>query len=85
MSQAVPSGSGERVETRFPVVGRDAPGGRDPTLAFESLQGGVKGPVLHQQFVAGAFLDLAGNALAVLRPEQEGAEDQQIERTLQER
>ena len=41
--------------------------------------------MLHQQFVVGAFLDGAGDALPVLRPQRQRAQDQQVEGSLQQR
>ena len=78
------AGPGEGVEPRLAVVGRDAPLRGDPALGFEPLQRGVERAVVHQQLVARRLLDRARDALAVLGPENEGAEDEDVERALQQ-
>jgi hypothetical protein len=40
--------------------------------------------MFHEKFFVGGLLNGAGDALAVLRAEDEGAEDEQIESALQE-
>jgi hypothetical protein len=40
--------------------------------------------VINKKRVFGLLLDGAGNALSVLRPKEEGSQDEQIERALQE-
>jgi hypothetical protein len=41
--------------------------------------------MIDQQHIVGRLLDRAGDALAVLRPEHERAQDQDVERALQQR
>src|SRR5262245_32123773 len=77
------AGFRQRVEARSPVVVRGAPFGTDPSLLFEPLQGGVEGAVIDQERVFRLPLNAEGDAVAVLRPEQKRAEDQQIEGALE--
>jgi len=70
--------------SRWRAVSGDAPFGGDPALCLEALEGGLAGAVIDEEFVVGALLDGAGDALAVLAAEDQGAEDQQVEGSLKE-
>src|SRR5262249_6907346 len=75
----------QRVEAGPAVVLGSAPCRADPSPRLEPLQRGVKGAVFDQQLVAGGLLNRPRDALAVLRPEYQHPQDQQIERALEQR
>src|SRR5207248_8279497 len=78
------SRGGERIEARLAVVDRYAPLAGDPAALLETLQRGIERSVLDEELLVGGLLDGVRDALAVLRPPDEGAEDQQIQRALQQ-
>src|SRR5262249_27092061 len=83
--ELVAAGTGQRVKACAPVVRGDAPLGRDPLEGFEPLQRGVERAVVDQQLAAGRRLDRVRDALAGLRAEEQRAEDEHVERALQQR
>src|SRR5271165_3339854 len=76
---------GKRVEASLAIVIGYSPFGANPILSFEALQGGIKSAVIHQQLVRRGFLNGPRDALTVLPSEDQGAQDQQVQRALQER
>jgi hypothetical protein len=78
------AGGSERVEAGFAIVGGDAPLGGDPAAVFEALERGIESAMLDEQFLPGSVLNSASDALAVLLAEDESAQDEQVERALQE-
>lgn len=76
------AGGGEGVEAGFAIVGGDTPFGRNPATLFEALKGGVERAMFDEEFLFGSVLNGAGDALAVLWPEDKGAQDEQVESTL---
>lgn len=84
MDELLAASGGEGIEAGFAIIGGDAPFGGDPAAIFETLEGGIKRAVLDQEFLAGSVLNGAGNALAVLLAENEGAKDEQVECALEE-
>src|SRR5579863_6658843 len=81
--QLLPSGAGQLIKPGLPVVLRDAPCCADPTLRLQPLQGGIKRPVLDQQLFSRGLLNRPRNSLSVLRPENQGPQDQQVKSALQ--
>src|SRR5215471_889246 len=79
-----PPRGGQIVEARAPVVRRHAPRSFDPLVFFEPLQRRIEGTMLDQEFVAGTLLDRARDPLPMFGPEDQGPENQQVERALQE-
>jgi hypothetical protein len=58
--------------------------GRDQAIVLEPLQGQIKGPVIDEEDVLGLFLNQACNTLPVLRSENQGAENEEIEGALEQ-
>lgn len=77
--------AGEGIEARLAIVRGDAPFGGDPALRLQALQGGVQRAVIDEENILGLFLNGARDSLAVLGAEDQHAENEHIERTLQER
>ena len=67
--------AGQRVEARLAVVLGGAPRGVDEAAVLEPLQRRVERAVVDDQDVVGLALDRAGDALAVLRAEDQGPQD----------
>src|SRR5262249_61578252 len=82
--EVLPARAGELVVAGLAVVVGGAPRGHDPAAGLEALEGGVEGAVLDEEDVVGGLLDRARDPLAVLGPEHQGAEDEQVERALDE-
>jgi hypothetical protein len=49
------------------------------------MQGGIERAVVDEQQVVGMALDRLANAVAVHRPEEQRAQDQEVERPLEQR
>jgi hypothetical protein len=62
----------------------EVPGGHDPAASFEAMEGRVKRTGFHLQHFFGGALDMPGDGMAVGRPVKQGAENQDIERALEE-
>src|SRR5262249_22667873 len=75
--------AGQRVEARLAIVVGRAPLGRDEAPILETLERGVERSVIDDEDVVGLALDEAGDALAVLRAQDERPQDEQVERPLQ--
>jgi len=79
------AGAGKSVKTGLPIVAGDTPLGGDPSLVFEPLERGIKRAMLHQQNIFGLLLYRARDTLAVLLAKDQGAEDQKLQRALEQR
>ena len=79
--QLVPAGRGQGVEPGAPVVLGRAPGRLDPPVEQEPLQGGIQRALADLQHVAGDGLQVSCDAVAVLRSDGEGLQDEQVEGT----
>lgn len=75
---------GELVEAGLAIVGGDAPLGGNPDVGFETLESGIKRAVIDEEHIAGIELNGAGNSLPVLGAEGENAQNEEVERALQE-
>src|SRR5258706_12859236 len=83
--EPAPSGGRERVVARAPVVlGRTPPRLHEP-LAVETMEGLVEGRVLDAEVARGHVADHAGDAVTMARARGQGAEDEEVERSLDER
>src|SRR6185437_3419971 len=74
----------ERVEARAAVVLRRAPRALDPVAVLEALQRRVERSVIDQQRRPRACLNGERDAVAVMGPQREDAENEQVERALQQ-
>ena len=83
-SELLAAGGCERVKARLAVVGGGSPLRADPAAVLQPLERRIKRAVFYQQFLVGRLLDGARDALAVLRPEKERAQNEQVERALEE-
>src|SRR5688572_18684122 len=77
------SGS-ERVVARATVVLRCAPCGGHPPVQEQTLESRVEGPLANLQNFFGLDPNLLGDVVAVHRPALQRAQDQQVERALEE-
>ena len=78
------SGRGEAVILGFAVVFRFSPGCSQPAGFFHPVEGGEEGAGFYLERPLGDLFNAAGDAQSVERFEREGAQDQEIERALQE-
>src|SRR5437667_5811661 len=76
---------GEIVESRLAIVRRRSPFRRNPALRFKTLQRRIEGPMIHQEHVLGLLLYGARDSLSVFRAENERTQDEQVQRSLQQR
>ena len=56
----------------------------DPTLLFETVEGGIEGALLDEEDIAGDLLDAFGDGPAVDGRYGDGFEDEQVESALDE-
>src|SRR5258708_166616 len=84
LHETLAAGGGQGVEARLAVVRGHAPLARDPSPLFQSLQRRVQRAVFDEQFLLRRSLDGQRDALSVLRSEDQGAKDQQVQRPLQQ-
>src|SRR5262245_33773946 len=82
--EALSTGGGERIELGLAVVVRRAPLAVDEALMLEPIEGGIERTLLDGERASGDLLDAQQHAVAMLRAERDGLEDQQIERAGQE-
>src|SRR5262245_10290210 len=82
--EVLPARLRELVEPGLPVVPGHAPFGFDPALVFQALERGIQRAVIDEDRVFGLVLDRAGDALTVLRAEDQRPENQQIEGALEQ-
>ena len=83
-SSCLAAGAGQLVELGPPVVvGRPPPRG-DPAAPLQPVQGGVQRALRHLQRGARDLVEALRDGPAVLRPERQRLEDQQIECALRE-
>ena len=75
---------GEPVELGAAVVLGGALFGGDPAALDQPVQRRIERPLLDLQHVVRIALDGLGDGVAVRRPEQQRAQDQQVERALQQ-
>src|SRR6185437_9526479 len=74
----------ERINLRRPPQLRIAPGGRDPPLLLQTMQGGIERPLPHRQHVLRAHQQPLGDSPAMARPRGEDAQDQQVQGSFQQ-
>jgi hypothetical protein len=60
------------------------PAGGDEASFLQAVEGGIEGSGFDLEDLAGAGADVFGDGVSVGRPEGEGAEDEQVERALEE-
>src|SRR5262249_30422753 len=79
-------GRGEAVvfELALLVFGCSLPFGANPAFALEPMERGVERTVFDLQDVVGGALDVLGDLMSMRAAEEQGAEDQHIERSLQQ-
>ncbi len=77
-------GGGERIKARLAVVCGGSPSRGNPAALLEPLQRRIKRPVLHQQLFVRSLLDRPRDALPMLRPENQRAQNQQVQCPLQQ-
>jgi hypothetical protein len=82
--QLLPAGSGQLVKASFAVVVGRTPFGANPSARFEPLKGRIEGAVINEKGVFRLLLNCPGNPLPMLRSKCQRAQDEQIERPLQE-
>src|SRR6185503_6428142 len=63
---------------------RDTPLGLDPTPLFHAVERGVEGAIENAEGALGSVTDEASDRVAVHGSPAEGAEDEHVERSLQE-
>src|SRR5581483_12029186 len=73
------------IELRAASVLRFAPRARHETVRLEAVERGKERPGLDLESALGHLLNAVGDAEAVQRPQRERSQDQQFERSLQER
>ena len=78
------AGAGELVILRAAVVLRCAPTGLDPATALEAMEGGIKRTLLDAEDIARYLLDAFRDGPAVLRPDGERSEDEEVECALRQ-
>lgn len=82
----LPSSLGRQaVELGAPVVLRDTPLGRHRTLLLQPVERLIQRRVLESEAAIGALAEEERDAVAVVGPQREGLEDQQIDGAGQER
>ena len=85
LGQKLPSSRfSQRVEARFPVVIRSTPFSSNPTPRFQTLESRIERSMVDEQCTVRLLLNDPGNPLAMLRSEYQRAQDQQVERTLEQ-
>src|ERR1035441_2372055 len=75
---------GQPVEPRAPPQLGDAPFGTDPTLVLQPVQRRIERSLVDPQHIPRNLLDAFGDGPPVLRPGLQGAENEEVERALQE-
>lgn len=75
---------GEAVEAGFAIVFGDAVFALDEPGFEEALEGGVERAVAYLEDVVGALLNGVGDGVAVGAAQDEGLQDEQVERALEE-
>ena len=76
---------GQRVKARAAIVVRGPPCAFDPVALLQSLERRVQGPVVDEECVSGPRLDRERDAVAMMRSKCEHTEDEEIQRSLEER
>ena len=75
---------GKTVEFGAAVVFGNAFFDGDPAAFDKAVQGGIEGALLDLENVLGVALDVLGYGVAVGRTGEEGTQDEQVERALEE-
>src|SRR5258708_29162803 len=83
--EPAPCGGRERVIARAPVVLGRTPLRLHEPLAVETVEGLVEGRVLDGEVAPGEVVDEAGDAVTMARARRQHAEDEEVERSLDER
>ena len=73
----------EAIELRLAVVLRQSIFRPDPSAPDQAVQRGVQRPLLDLQDVVGVSLDGMGDGMPMRRPEEQGPQDQHVQRALQ--
>src|SRR6266446_592808 len=76
---------GQGIEPGFPVICRSAPASGNPPLRLQPLEGGIESAMFDQQRIFRRLLNCPRDTLPVLRAEYQGAQDEQVQRALQQR
>jgi hypothetical protein len=84
LGELVAAGGGELVELGALAFVGEGPFGGDPALGFEAVEGGVEGAGFDLEDVLGGLFDVLGDGVSVGGAEEEGAEDEEVERALEE-
>src|SRR5689334_4076847 len=83
-AERLPPFGGQRVVARPPIVVRHTPLGAHGTAVFEAVQRLVQRGVDDAELAGGAVVDPLAEREAVHRAGGEGAEDEQVERAVEE-
>src|SRR5579872_123864 len=83
-NQLLAPGRRQRIKPRLAVVRRNSPLRRDPPALFQPLQRRIEGAVLNEQLFLRCFLDNPCDPLPVLRSKDQRAQNQQVQRPLQQ-
>ncbi len=75
---------GEAIEAGALAFIGEIPGGGDPGFQFEAVERGVEGAGLDLEEVFGGALNVFGDGVPVGRSGEQGAEDEEVERALEE-
>src|SRR6478672_9669459 len=78
------AGVGEFVKASAASQLGNAPRGGNPPLVFQAVQRGVKRPLIHAEHVLRDLLDALGDGPAMLGAGLQGAEDEEVQRALEE-
>jgi len=62
----------------------EIPGGSDQATGFEAVEGGIERAGFDLEELFGSALDMSGDGVTVRRAVDEGAENQDVERALEE-
>src|SRR5438105_908010 len=83
-AELLSAGSGELIEARASSQLGHAPRRSDPSLLLDAMEGGVEGTLIDLKHVLRELLDTLGDRPAVARAGDEGAENEEVERALEQ-
>ena len=85
LSQLLSAGRGQAVILELTLaLGRSLPLGGQPALAFQPVQRRIQRSVFHLQYFFAGPLDVFGDFVAMPRAQQQGPENQHVQRTLEQ-